>query len=103
MKYMINIDLETRNLSEGRPNCPSALHEKCGRHYDLTVHVLGCGSRNSRAVHRPPSRYWDDKDGEGYTFKEAVERLQGIVRNRPDVHLRRCSKCGVEAYLPHWD
>jgi hypothetical protein len=75
---MINVDLETPNVSGGGTDCQSVLHEALGRHFDLTVHVLGCGNRGSRAVHRPPTRYWDDNNGEGYTLQQVVERIREL-------------------------
>jgi hypothetical protein len=41
---MINVDLETMNISRGATDCHSALHEAHDRHYDLTVHVRDAGA-----------------------------------------------------------
>ena len=103
MEYMINVDLETMNISGGATDCQSALHEAHGRHYDLTVHVLGCGCRRGGGAHRPPARYWDDNGGEGYTLQEVVERLREIQAQHADLYPRRCRICDVEANPPHWD
>ncbi len=62
MDYMINIDLETKNVSGGATDCQSVLHEDYGRHFDLTVHALECGSRKDGGIYRPPTRYWAAKD-----------------------------------------
>src|SRR5262245_43916376 len=104
MVYMINIDLESANVSGGGPtNCSSALHEVLGRHYDMTVHVLGCAARGSRSVQRPPTRYWDDNNGEGYPLQTMVERIHVLRATHPDAHSRRCRLCGVGPHLPDWD
>ena len=63
MRYMINVDLETKNVSGRETHCRSKAHEAHGRHYDLTVHELGCKYRRVGGTHRP-TRYWDDGDGE---------------------------------------
>lgn len=100
---MINVDLEARNVSGGGRNSQSAQHEALGRHFDLTVHVLGCGSRGSVAVHRPPTRYWDDNNSEGYTLQQVIERIHELREQHPDAYPRRCRRCGVEAHPPEWD
>lgn len=100
---MINVDLEAPNVSGGGTDCQSAQHEVLGRHFDLTVHVLGCGSRGSRAVNRPPTRYWDDNNGEGYTLQQVLERIHELRAQHPDAYPRRCRNCGVEAHPPEWD
>ena len=74
MTYMINIDLETPNASGGSTDCQSNLHEPLGRHFDLTVHAVGCAIRGVRAADRPPKRYWDDNKGAGYSFEAVVAR-----------------------------
>jgi len=104
MAYMLNVDLETKNVSGGGPtDCQSASHEPFRRHFDLTVHVLGCPARGSRAVQRPPTRYWDDNEGAGYTLNRLVERIGKLRAQHPDAYARRCRMCGVEAHLPEWD
>jgi predicted nucleic acid-binding protein len=102
-KYMINVDRETRHVSGGSSTgCRSTMHKRLGRHFDLTVHALGCASRR-RGVHGPSTRYWDDNDGAGYGLDAVVKRVEAIQRERPDAHPRRCRRCGVEAYAPVWD
>ena len=103
MQYMLNIDLETRNVSGGRHECQSALHKTLGPHFDLTVHILGCSSRGSRAVQRPPTRYWDDNNGQGYSLEQLVELVHGLTRQHAAVHARRCRSCGAEPHTPEWD
>lgn len=103
MEYMINVDLEAPNVTDGGTDCQSAMHEELGRHFDLTVHALNCGSRNSRAVHRPPTRYWDDNNGEGYTLQQVIDRIHALRVQHPDAYPRRCRSCGVEAQPPEWD
>jgi hypothetical protein len=103
MAFMINVDLETLNVSGGKPNCQSAMHEGLGRHYDLTVHALGCGTRGSRSVHRPPTRYWDDNDGEGYSLPQVIERIAALRVQQPNAYPRRCRSCGIKPHLPDWD
>ena len=104
MKYMINVDVESTNVAGGGPDdCPSALHRHLGDHYDLTVHSLDCGSRNSRAVHRPPSRFWDDNQKDGYTFEEVISRVRELREEYPKAYPRRCSRCGVDSHRPDWD
>jgi hypothetical protein len=103
VQYMINVDLEAPNVSGGGTDCQSDLHEPLGRHYDLTVHVLGCGTHGSRSVHRPPTRYWDDNDGKGYTLQQVVERILELQAKHRDAHARRCRICGVQPNLPEWD
>jgi len=100
---MINVDLETPNVSGGSTDCQSNLHEPLGRHFDLTVHAVGCAVRGIRAVHRPPRRYWDDNDGAGYSLEAVVERVRALRGEHPDAYPRRCRKCEVEAHLPDWD
>ena len=103
MEYMINVDLEAPNVSGGGTDCQSELHEGFGRHYDLTVHERGCRCRNSRSVNRPPTRYWDDNDGEGYSLEEVVERLRTLQAEHADAYPRRCRTCSVEVNPPLWD
>ena len=103
MEYMINIDLETRNVSGGGTDCQLTLHNTIGPHYDLTVHVLGCGSRSSRSVQRPPTRYWDDNSGRGYTLQQAIDRILALCAQHANAHARRCRNCGVETHVPEWD
>ena len=103
MTYMINVDLETRNVSGGSTDCPSAMHERLGRHFDLTVHALGCTVRGGRAVHRPPTRYWDDNRGAGYTLEEVVQKVHSLRTQHPNAYARRCTKCEVETHAPDWD
>jgi hypothetical protein len=103
MNYMINVDLETLNVSGGSTDCQSTLHEPLGRHFDLTVHYVGCAIRGSRAVHRPPTRYWDDNSGAGYSFDAVVDRVRALRAEHRAAYPRRCRKCDVEAHLPDWD
>ncbi len=103
MKYMINVDLETMNISGGATDCRSALHEGHGRHYDLTVHALGCRHRQGTGTHRPPSRYWDDNEGAGYTLEEVIERIRILQSQHKRAYGRRSRACGVESQPPHWD
>src|SRR5690349_9516919 len=103
MKYMIDIDLETQNECGGAPDCPSGLHQVLGPHFDLTVHKIGCGRRNSKSVSRPPSHYWDDNDGSGYTLEKVAERLRELQTEHVRAYARRCRKCGVDPNLPVWD
>jgi hypothetical protein len=103
MTYMINVDLEALNVSGGSTDCQSGLHELLGRHFDLTVHALGCAIRGARAVSRPPKRYWDDNGGTGYGFETVVERVRTLRAQHPDAYPRRCRKCEVQAHLPDWD
>jgi hypothetical protein len=103
MRYMINVDLEAPNETGSGTDCRSELHRNLGRHFDLTVHTLGCTHRNRRSVNRPPRRFWDNNGGAGYTLQGVVERLGKLQLEHPDAHPRRCGRCGVEAYLPHWD
>jgi hypothetical protein len=102
MRYMINVDLETKNLSGGKPECPSKMHSDLGRHYDLTVHALDCGSR-SRPAHRPPTRYWDDNSGEGYALDALLERIRELRAHHSNAYPRRCLSCDVGAHKPEWD
>jgi hypothetical protein len=103
VKYMINVDLETANESGGGTDCHSAQHKSYGSHFDLTVHMLSCGSHGSRAVHRPPTRYWDDNEGEGYTLLQVTERIRELRVKHPDAYPRRCRICSVEPCPPVWD
>jgi hypothetical protein len=100
---MINVDLETRNESGGEPHCQSAMHEDLGPHFDLTIHARGCKSRNNRSVHRPPTRYWDDNNGEGYTLLQVIEQIRLLRSQHPNAYPRRCRSCGIDAHLPDWD
>jgi hypothetical protein len=102
-KFMINVDLETKNLYGGRPECDSEMHRRLGRHFDVTVHSIACGSRNSRSAHRPPTRYWDDKKGEGYTLPEVIALIHEIREQHSNAHARRCLLCDVGAHRPEWD
>src|SRR4051794_6748100 len=103
MTYMINVDLETPNVSGGPTDCPSNLHEHLGRHFDLTVHAVGCAIRGARAVDRPPKRFWDDNHGTGYTLDGVVERVRALRAEHGKAYARRCRKCEVEPHLPDWD
>src|SRR5262245_34467528 len=104
VRYMINVDLEDTNIRNGgADNCPSILHQNLGDHYDLTVHVLGCGRRYSREVDRPPTRYWDDNGGAGYTLQGVIGKIHELLAQHPDAHARRCRSCAVDAHLPDWD
>lgn len=104
MKYIINVDLEHLNeCLDGRADCQSQLHKGYGRHFDLTVHALGCGHLNSRSVVDRPRRYWDRNNGEGYTLQQVVERIQELRMRHSDAYPRRCASCNVEAHLPDWD
>jgi len=103
VQYMINVDLETPNSSGGSTDCRSVLHKPLGRHFDLTVHALECGSRSSRSANRPPRRYWDDNNGEGYTLPQVIQRIRMLRAHNADAHARRCRSCGVEPHLPDWD
>ena len=100
---MINVDLEAANVSGGGTDCQSAQHEALGRHFDLTVHLLGCGCRSTRAVHRPPTRYRDDNNGEGYTLQQVIQQIRELRAQHPEAYPRRCRSCGVEAHPPEWD
>lgn len=101
MEYMINVDLETTNVSGGGTDCQSPMHGDLGPHFDLTVHGLECRT-NSRPAHRP-RRYWDDNNGEGYTLQQVIERIRDLQDKHPEAHPRRCRICGVEAHPPQWD
>ena len=103
MNYMINVDLESPNVSGGSTDCQSTLHEPLGRHFDLTVHAIGCAVRGGRAVNRPPTRYWDDNGGAGYSLDVVVQRVRALRSEHPSAYPRRCRKCDVEAHLPNWD
>ena len=103
MHYMINVDLETRNVSGGSTDCQSKLHEPLGRHFDLTVHDVGCAVRGGRAVNRQPTRYWDDNGGAGYSLEAVVQTVRSLRTQHPDAYPRRCQKCDVEAHLPDWE
>jgi hypothetical protein len=97
--YMINVDLESPNVVD----CRSKLHEAYGRHYDLTVHRLNCGSRNKNSVGGRSTRFWDDNDGAGYLIEQVVQRVQQLHIQHPNAYARRCTLCGVDAHLPEWD
>lgn len=104
MKYMINVDLKSKNLyGDVTDGCPSELHRTLDWHLDLTVHEVNCGCRNSRSVHNPPTRYWDHNMEKGYTLAEVIERIAFLQRETPDAHPRRCSRCDVPANPPLWD
>jgi hypothetical protein len=103
MNYMINVDLETPNVSGGSTDCQSALHEPLGRHFDMTVHAINFVVRGSRAAQRPPKRYWGDNGGAGYNFEAVVNRVRSLRAEYPDAHPRRCRKCDVDPHLPDWD
>jgi hypothetical protein len=102
MSYMINVDLESKNSRE-TGSCHSKSHESLGSHFDLTVHAVGCQIRGARAVDRPPTRYWDDNGGVGYSFAQATELARTLKVSQPEAHARRCLKCDVEGNLPDWD
>jgi hypothetical protein len=104
MGYMINVDLETKNVSGGATDCKSELHKKKGhgRHFDLTVHILGCGCRRGGGANRS-TRYWDDNHGKGYTLQGVVEKVKEIQAQHAGAYPRRCRVCGVKANPPHWD
>jgi hypothetical protein len=102
MNYMINVDLETRNICGTSTDCQSALHEPLGRHFDLTVHALSCAIRGGRAADRP-KRYWEDDGGGGYTFQGVVEKVRALRAEHPQAYPRRCRVCDVESHLPDWD
>lgn len=103
MSFMINVDLETPNISGGSTDCQSKLHEPLGRHFDLTVHALDCVVRGTRAVNRRPTRYWDDNEGAGYDLDAVVQKLRLLRGEHPGAYPRRCRKCEVAAHLPDWD
>lgn len=104
MKYQMNVDLEQQNVANGPGiDCKSELHSGHGLHYDITIHAIGCSCRNSRAVNRPPSRYWDDNEGKGYSLDEILAQLRAIRDEHQAAYPRRCSLCGVEEHLPDWD
>ena len=103
MTYVINVDLESKNVSGGANDCPSKLHESLGPHFDLTIHSLDCPVRGARMVSRPPTRFWDDNQGHGYSGEEVVAQIRALVTQNPDAHPRRCQKCHVEGHLPDWD
>jgi hypothetical protein len=103
LAYMINVDMETKNVTGGRSNCPSQLHETLGPHFDLTIHAVGCQVHGGRVVSRPPMRYWDDNGGTGYTFDEVVQLARALKAKHLGSHLRRCQKCDVQSHLPDWD
>jgi len=104
-KYQINVDLETRNIVGGEPNCHSPMHARLGRHYDITIHSFRCGCRRGKGANRPPIRFWDDNFGQGYTFKGVETRAQAIIDQHREfnVAVRRCRKCDVPPNLPYWD
>jgi hypothetical protein len=102
MEYMISVDLETMSISRGATDCQSTLHEAHDRHYDLTVHVLGCGCRREGGAHCPPTRYRDDNGSQEYTLQEVV---RGSERFRLNMltHTLGAAKCDVGANPPHRD
>lgn len=95
MTYIINVDLETPNEYGGPANCESLGHRELGPHFDLTVHAIDSGCRNSRSVHRPPTRYWDDNDGNGYSTEEVKGLLQALEGANVETYSRLCGKCNV--------
>lgn len=103
MPYVINVDLETKNINGGTNDCPSKLHAELGLHFDLTVHSVDCPVRGARMVSRPPTRYWDDNQGHGYSVDEVVARIRALVAQYSDARPRRCPRCDVESHLPDWD
>lgn len=103
MTYMINIDLEVLNEFNGDPACASALHVAYGKHYDLTVHALGCSTRNSRSVSNRTKRYWDDNNGSGYSLEAVIQRVRELQLQERNAFARRCGRCGVSQHLPDWD
>lgn len=104
MDYVINVDLESKNvINGGATDCQSVLHQTYGRHFDLTIHAFGSNCYKSNSVDRPPTRYWEPHGDKGYTLAEVVVRLQEIHANNADAHPRRCLVCGVPANQPHWD
>ena len=102
MTYMINVDLETGN-STADLTCGSALHEPLGRHFDMTIHAMGCFVRGKRAVSGRPTRFWDDNGGVGYSLPEVIARVVAWRAQYPTAHPRRCSRCDVLSHLPDWD
>jgi hypothetical protein len=87
MKYMINVDLDKKNVRGGSMPCESEMHARLGAHHDLTVHALGCSTRKRQkngefGVNRRPIRWWDHGDEAGYTLEEVVERIRLIQGNR---------------------
>jgi hypothetical protein len=103
MNYVINVDLETPNVSGGSTDCQSPLHDTLGRHFDLTVHAIGCAARRGHAANRPPTRYWDDDGGAGYSLDAVVQRVRSLQTQHPNAYPRRCRKCDVQPHLPDWD
>lgn len=102
-RFMINVDFETKNKAGGQTDCKSELHQNLGPHYDLTVHKLGAPCRRKNAPHRPPTRYWDDNDGNGYNLTGVVHQIRSIIAQRGG-HARRCRRCKkVPDHLPDWD
>ena len=102
MTFMVNVDLETQNMSGGDPDCRSGGHRGLGWHDDLTVHLLGCSYRRGRGAHRE-RRYWDDNDEQGYSIDEVTDLINEIRGVEPDAYARRCRVCGVPANPPYWD
>lgn len=95
MRYVINVDLERTNKYRGKTGCDSADHRDFGAHFDLTVHDMNKGCRNSRSVQRPPTRYWDDNRGNGYSVEKLKERLQALESSTDGIFSRVCGRCGV--------
>ena len=103
MKYMINVDLETKNVSGGATDCQSELHEAFGRHFDLTVHSIGCACRRARARTVRPLAI-------GTTRKEMVTRstpsLSDSVRFSPNTRMHILADVefvACQLIPPHWD
>ena len=105
--FIINVDLEYKNeWGAGPDNCPSEMHKGLGPHYDITVHVLGCGCLNKRSVNRPPDREWFTNNGVGYTLSEVVKKVERLISLHGNAYARRCTrrkKDGVPEHRPLWD
>lgn len=103
---MINVDHETKNVRGGSGvNCASALHRQFENHFDLTIHELGASCKRKNSVSRD-TRYWDDNDGDGYSFCDLPTKIDQIQDGTRDAHPRRCGRCDVPVNLvkpPHWD
>lgn len=97
VRYIINVDLETRNVYGGSTNCESLNHRNLGRHFDLTVHDFDRGCRNSRAANRPPKRYWDDNGGKGYIVDKLVGKIKALQKSNPEAFPRCCQRCKVSS------
>lgn len=95
MRYMINVDLERTNVYGGKTNCDSVDHRSIGEHFDLTVHDFDKGCRGLQAAHNPPTRWWDDNGGVGYTTEELSLRLRALERSNAETYSRACGKCKV--------